>query len=213
MTPGRRRSTGRVGRTTLRRHIRRAAGRDPCPPTRPADVQRSRLVVALTAALLVAFVPALLAALAVLRAGESEARYEEQHRHRITASTVAEAVEDEADAMGVFHAQAVWEFPAAVHGAGTVEVPPDTGVGATVGLWVDDRGKPVAPPRPGTEIATSAALSGAGAMAALSGAAVTGYALGCRVINRRTAAAWEQEWEAVEPEWSGRPRHSGTGDQ
>ncbi|MFI6445667.1 hypothetical protein [Kitasatospora sp. NPDC050543] len=209
MRPGHLRATGDATGSTLRQHIRRAAGREPNPLSRHCDAQRSRLAIALTLALFVACALALLTALLVLRADQRQARYEGQHRHRTTATTVTAAVPDEPGARtgaDGFHAQAVWQFPAAARGTGPVSVGPDAGAGTEVAIWVDDHGRPVSPPRPGTEIATTAVLTGAGAMAVLSGAALTGYALGRRVIDRRTTAAWGEEWEGVEPGWSGRPR-------
>ncbi|MFI6845220.1 hypothetical protein OG535_05650 [Kitasatospora sp. NBC_00085] len=160
-------------------------------------------------ALVVCLAFALLTALLALRADQRQARDEGQHRHRTTATTVAAAVPDEPGALtgaGRYHAQAVWQFPAAVRGSGPVEVGSDSGVGTAVAIWVDDQGRPASPTRPGTEIATTAVVIGAGAMAGLSGAALAGYALGRRRIDRKTTAAWETEWEGVEPEWSGHPR-------
>ncbi|OKI12782.1 hypothetical protein [Streptomyces sp. CB03911] len=209
MAPGRPGAAGRAFSTTLRTHVRRAAGREPNPLGRRSDVQRSRLVVALTVALLLSFALTLLTALAALRVGQREARYEGQHRHRVTATTVAAAVADRTGSrsgVGGFHARAMWQFPAGVRGSGPVAVPSAAPAGTEIRIWVDDHGRRVSAPRPGTEIATTAVLTGTGTMTLLSGAAFAAYRLGKRRIDRGTAAAWAQEWEGVEPEWSGRPR-------
>ncbi|MEV4611613.1 hypothetical protein AB0K43_03290 [Kitasatospora sp. NPDC049258] len=210
MAPGASRTTGDAARSTLRRHIRRAAGRETNPLSRHSDVQRSRIAIALTLALAISFALAMLVSLSVLRIDQRQARYEGQHRHRTIATTVAAAAPDEPGARtgtGGFHAQAVWRLPPATRGSGPVEVAPAAGAGTEVAVWVDDHGRAVPAPLPGTEVVTRAVLAGAGALAALSGAALTGYLLGCRVIGRTVSAAWEKEWEGVEPRWSGRPRH------
>ncbi|MCX5208234.1 hypothetical protein OG689_02740 [Kitasatospora sp. NBC_00240] len=216
MAPARPRAAGRAIRTTLRMHVMRAAGRESNPLGRRSDVQRSRLVLALTFALLVSFALALLTALAVLRAGQWEARSEGQHRHRVTATTVSAAVADRTGSrsgVGGFHAQAVWHFPAGVRGSGPIEVGSVAPAGTERTIWVDDHGRKASAPRPGTEVATTAVLTGTGTMTLVSGAVFAAYWLGNRRIDRRTTAAWAKEWEGVEPEWSGRPRHQGSGDQ
>ncbi|MFE2914826.1 hypothetical protein ACFXI0_07510 [Kitasatospora indigofera] len=216
MAPKRPEAAGRAFRTTLRTHVRRAAGREPNSLGRRSDTQRSRLVVALTVALLLSFALALLTALAVLRAGQREARYEGQHHHHVTATTVAAAVADTTGSrsgVGGFHTQARWQFPPGVRGTGPVEVGSAVPAGTEIRIWVDDHGRRVSAPRPGTEIATTAVLTGTGAMTLLSGVVLAAYWLGNRRIDRGTAAAWAKEWEGVEPEWSGRPRRQGSGDQ
>ncbi|MFJ1708889.1 hypothetical protein [Kitasatospora sp. NPDC088346] len=210
MAPGAPRTTGDALRSPLRRHIRRAAGRETNPLSRRSDVQRSRIAIALTLALAVSLALAMLTALDVLRIDQRQARYEGQHRHRTMATTVAAPVPDvpgTRTGTGGFHAQAVWQFPLATYGSGPVEVAPTAGAGTEVAVWVDDHGRAVSAPLPGTEAVTRAVLAGAGAMVALSGVALTGYLLGRRVIDRTVSAAWETEWEGVEPRWSGRPRH------
>ncbi|WP_329500508.1 hypothetical protein [Kitasatospora herbaricolor] len=207
---------GHAFRATLRTHVRRAAGREPNPLGRRSDMQRSRLVVALTIALLLSFALTVMTVLAVLRVGQREARSEGQHHHRVTATTVAAAVADRTGSrsgVGGFHAQAVWHFPAGVRGSGPIEVGSVAPAGTERTIWVDDHGRTVSAPRPGTEIATTAVLTGTGTMTLVSGAVFAAYWLGNRRIDRRTTAAWAKEWEGVEPEWSGRPRHQGSGDQ
>ncbi|MET9618678.1 Rv1733c family protein [Kitasatospora indigofera] len=209
-------AAGHAFRATFRTHVRRAAGREPNPLGRRSDLLRSRLVVALTIALLFSLALTLLTALAVLRAGQREARYEGQHRHRVTATTVAAALTDSTGSrsgVGGSHAQAVWHFPAGVPASGPIKVGPDAPAGTQRTIWVDDRGRPVSAPRPGTEIATTAVLTGTGTLTLLSGAAFAAYWLGNRRVDRRTTAAWAKEWEGVEPEWSGRRRRQGLGDQ
>ncbi|WP_033823909.1 hypothetical protein [Kitasatospora sp. MBT63] len=170
MAPATPRTTGDALRSTLRRHIRRAAGREANPLSRHSDVRRSRIAIALTLALAVALALAMLTALDVLRIDQRQARYEGQHRHRTIATTVEAAVPDAPGARtgtGGFHAQAVWQFPPATRGGGPVAVAAAAAAGTEIAVWVDDHGHPASAPLPATEVVTRAVLAGAGVMAVL----------------------------------------------
>ncbi|PYC82658.1 hypothetical protein C7C46_09875 [Streptomyces tateyamensis] len=145
------------------------------------------------------------------------ALHDAQHRHHLTATTLTPATQDNTRGVGdpnSAQAQATWEYPPKVHDTGQVDVPPTTGASATVAIWVDDTGRPVAPPRPGTAIMANAAFAGLGSLAALSTTTLTLYTLRRRTLDRRADRAWEPAWERVEPLWSGRTGHRpGGGDQ
>ncbi|MFI8823500.1 LapA family protein [Streptomyces sp. NPDC053431] len=141
------------------------------------------------------------------------------HRHRVQATTTGRAhdspvaVRPGAKPQPV--APAVWAYPDNVRRSGTVQVPPRTPQGHTLIIWVDDHGSPARPPgstadRALTAIAGSTTVASA---AAASGAGV--LALVRRRSEGRRLAAWEREWEQVEPVWSGRLRRGtgGTGDE
>ncbi|XRV55879.1 hypothetical protein ACN9MM_35720 [Streptomyces sp. E-08] len=73
-------------------------------------------------------------------------------------------------------------------------------------IWVDDAGAPARPPGSAADRAFTS-VSGGTAAAGAVGVAGTGVVL---LVRRRAEghrlAAWEREWEQVEPVWSGRPR-------
>ncbi|MEW1905819.1 hypothetical protein [Streptomyces sp. NPDC086147] len=136
------------------------------------------------------------------------------HRHRVTATTTGPAEDPPATTRygtkPYSLAPATWEQPAHVRHSGTVHVPPRTPRGQDVSVWVDDAGFPVRPPGDTADRALAAFSGGvtAAGVAGLAGA-------GTLVLVRRTAegrryAAWEREWERVEPVWSGRD-HRGSG--
>ncbi|WP_420078727.1 hypothetical protein ACN6AT_05575 [Streptomyces sp. JL4002] len=85
--------------------------------------------------------------------------------------------------------------------------------GDTVRLWVDDAGQAASAP-PGTpDIALNAIGLGTGAAGAVALAAGVALYARQRIVDARSARAWEREWESVEPRWSGRLRPGqGAGD-
>ncbi|MGW4745675.1 Rv1733c family protein [Streptomyces sp. NPDC004290] len=132
------------------------------------------------------------------------------HRHRVQATTTGPAREAPAAARFGTKPQAVapavWEQPAHVHRSGTVYVPPRTPQGHSVAIWVDDAGIPARPPGSTADRALTSLSGGiaAGAVVGVTGAGVV--LLVRRRAEGRRLAAWEREWEQVEPVWSGRPR-------
>ncbi|MEU8758971.1 hypothetical protein [Streptomyces sp. NPDC048659] len=138
------------------------------------------------------------------------------HRHEVTATTTGPAKEPQiatrfgGEAQAV--APAVWDYPAHVQRSGSVVVPPGSARGHTLAIWVDDSGTQARPPG---DAANRALVAFSGGTA--TGVAVGAMGAGLLIFVRRTVdahglAAWEREWEQVEPVWSGRLRRgSGSG--
>ncbi|WP_351224558.1 hypothetical protein [Streptomyces sp. NPDC002133] len=193
-------------RTTLRRHLRRAAGRDPSPLTRRADRSRSRAVLALVASLPLALAVGSAAGVATWETISSEAGVEAPHRHHISARTVTAAERDpgetRSEAGSEATARVVWRFPPSRQHTGTLHVPSGTPAGTTVKVWVDDAGDRASPPRSDRDVAVSAAAAGLVVGGGLSLAACGVVSLRLRVLESRTLAQWEREWEKVEPLWT-----------
>ncbi|MFE1949662.1 hypothetical protein ACFW9D_04245 [Streptomyces sp. NPDC059524] len=181
-------------------------GAEPALPTEETQGRALRLRV-----LMIALVCGVVAAVALWRADGQAQSQRAAHLHHVTAVTTAAAgtLPEPGSRYGVQPRSVVparWEQPAGVPRAGKIDVPLGTGKGATVPLWVDDTGAPAQPP--GTVAGRAlGALSGGALVTATAGLTM----LGClRLARRRTErhllAAWEREWEEVEPVWSGRPR-------
>ncbi|MEV0489768.1 hypothetical protein AB0I23_06925 [Streptomyces atratus] len=137
------------------------------------------------------------------------AQQEARHRHQVTATTVSKA-EDRPPARfagaSEATARAVWRYPAATPHTDTIVVSPHTPVGRTVTLWVDDSGRiSAAPPSRGERI-VQAAAAGACAMGVVALSAGMVVRLRLRRVETRSLARWDEEWELVEPRWSGRLR-------
>ncbi|MQS17130.1 hypothetical protein F7Q99_34340 [Streptomyces kaniharaensis] len=188
--------------TSLRQHVRRAAGRDRNPLCRPLDRAYSRLVSGLALTILAAFVVATVAALVMYRAETHSAQQTTRHRHTVTALTTGSAVSDDARS-GSAWAHARWTYPAGP-GAGSIQVPEGTLVGTAVPVGLNDAGYPVGAPKGTEEILSDAVLVGLGTVAVLGLGAEGAFALRRHQLDRRAEAGWESAWEQVEPRWSGR---------
>ncbi|WP_031479969.1 Rv1733c family protein [Streptomyces bicolor] len=97
-----------------------------------------------------------------------------------------------------------WTEPGDRPRTATARVPADTRTGETVDVWLDDRGRSVAPPPDGTAIWQHTIIIGV----CVTGGAVAVILLGhCAVRHaamRRRLAEWEREWARTGPEWTGR---------
>ncbi|WP_225800965.1 hypothetical protein [Streptomyces sp. NK15101] len=132
------------------------------------------------------------------------------HRHQVRATTTGPAKEPSAAARYGSTpravAPAVWEQPDHVRRSGTVPVPPRTPQGRTVTIWVDDTGAPARPPGSAADRALTAGAGGSVATACAGAIGAGVLVLVRRRTEARRLAVWEQEWEQVEPVWSGRLR-------
>ncbi|MGW2248708.1 Rv1733c family protein [Kitasatospora sp. NPDC001660] len=190
--------------TSLRQHLRRAAGRDHNPLCRALDRAYSRLVAGFALTLLGVLVVATAAAVLVVRAETRTAQQVARHRHVVTAVTTGPAVTDDLRAGSPrTHAQARWTYPAGP-GTGSVPVPDGTLAGTAVRVGLDDAGHPVGAPKGAAPILSDATLVGLGTAAALGLGAEGGFALRRRALERRAEASWDDAWERVEPRWTGR---------
>lgn len=183
--------------------LRRAAGRDANPLRRSTVRTRVRLLA--WAALLA---PALAVSAAVATAADQTARHtaavHAPHRHAVSASTLAAAPpapSSSYDWPADRKVPAQWRYPADRVRTGTISVPEGAAQGTVVRIWVDDTGRLARPPRTTDDIAFASIMRGVAALAALMPACWCAYAVFRR---RRVAAAWERDWERVEPGWSGR---------
>ncbi|MFF0557987.1 hypothetical protein ACH4ZU_24870 [Streptomyces sp. NPDC020472] len=132
------------------------------------------------------------------------------HRHQVRATTTGPAEEPPVAARYGSTpravAPAVWEQPQNVRRSGTVHVPPRTPPGRTVTIWVDDAGTPARPPGSTADRALTSLSGGSVAAASAGGIGAGALLLVRRRTEARRLAVWEQEWEQVEPVWSGRLR-------
>lgn len=97
-----------------------------------------------------------------------------------------------------------WTEPGKGSRTATVAVPADTGRGDVVDVWLDAKGRSVAPP-PGEVAVWQHTLT----VGMWSASGVIGLALLARTMTRRVAlrhrlAEWERDWALTEPEWTRR---------
>ncbi|MGW1024612.1 Rv1733c family protein [Streptomyces sp. NPDC002577] len=138
------------------------------------------------------------------------AQTENAARHPVDARLVANAPEavptgDGADPARV-PAQVRWTGSDGTEHNGTAQVKPATAAGTTIRLWVDGRDRITpAPTTPGQAV-LSGCTSGVTVSAAAIVTAVLAWKGFTRLLDRRTYAQWDAEWERVEPDWSRRLR-------
>jgi hypothetical protein len=187
------------------------------PLRRDADRTRTRLHVAFALGCLLAVICGIAVGRAVWADGGRAAAETARHRHSTTATTVGDTT-SLADARQpgrppVTVAPATWDYPAHRPHTQTVPVPAETRKGDTVRVWVDDRGDMAPAPPRSHDLAMNAVGLGTGALCGtvlVVGALVFAR---LRIVDARSARAWEAEWEEVEPLWSGRLRPGqGAGD-
>ncbi|WP_328965006.1 hypothetical protein [Streptomyces virginiae] len=183
---------------------------------RPVDRTRRRWNVVFVLSFLIALLCGVVVTTAVWESESRTARDTARHRHQIEATTVRSAeraVSNRSGGNSRVVAPAVWEYPAAHQHSGTVSVPLGTPAGRPVTLWVDDAGTEAQAPSSEARRAFTAAAAGVGALGLLVLASGAVVRLRLLLVETRTLAQWEHEWEAVEPRWSGRPRRErGPGD-
>ncbi|MEW2412857.1 hypothetical protein AB0953_03875 [Streptomyces sp. NPDC046866] len=179
------------------------------PLRRKADRTRTRLRVAFAVACLIAVFCGVAAGRDAWTDSSRAARTVASHRHAVTATTVGGTGYRAADPPSkttITVAPATWQYPRGRTHTGTVAVPAKTRKGDTVRVWVDDRGNVAAPPPGRAELVTESLGLGAAAATAILLASGVLLRVGLRIVDARTARAWESEWADVEPVWTGRLR-------
>ncbi|MCX5126916.1 hypothetical protein [Streptomyces sp. NBC_00347] len=189
--------------------LRRLLGRRSNELRRPADRTRGHWLVGFALFPLVAVLCAIAIGMAVWNTQVRAAQAEALLRHRVSATTVGEAdraLPARLNGARMATARAAWEYPASHRHSGTVLVPAGTPVGGTVTVWVDDAGREAPAPRPDGELASNAIAAGAAGFGVLVLSAGGVVWLRLRRVEARSLAAWDREWDLVEPSWSGRLR-------
>jgi hypothetical protein len=106
-------------------------------------------------------------------------------------------------------APAAWRLPDGAERSGTLTTVnaldiSNAPAGASVKVWLDHSGQPLAAPPSRCDMIVTAFLNGFVAIAAAAVALILCYSL-CRVaLDRHRAARWESAWAAVGPRWTSR---------
>lgn len=97
-----------------------------------------------------------------------------------------------------------WRAPDGRRRTGTVPAPPGARAGRTVAVWVDAAGQPADSPVTLSQVRAIAAL------AAVLACIAVGFLVACvglltrSMLGQRRLAAWDADWQATEPQWTGR---------
>ncbi|GAB3276155.1 Rv1733c family protein [Parasphingorhabdus pacifica] len=148
-------------------------------------------------AMLVAVVLSVATSQMVLRNQLEQVRAEQANRHQVVAEVLTETEEQGSLARLV---AVRWGAPEDERFA-TVRVAASAEVGETIPIWLGPDEQPMPPPKTRAEASQASGTAGAGVL--IGSAVVTGLALSGLSwwVNRRRLAAWEAEWEWIEPRW------------
>ena len=188
--------------------LARAAGtvRRLRPDRNPLRRTLDRVEAAVGAGLAIAFLAgAPLAAIAAdhfaSSVGSRADRSQQAVRHQVPAVVLALVPASGPDKNQV---PASWVAPDGRRRTGHIPVPRDAKAGATVMVWVDVAGRLAGPPaqlrrvRDQPELAPVLAFITVGVIVLCTGQLAYG------ALDRRRLAAWEADWRATEPQWTGR---------
>ncbi|MFI5973349.1 hypothetical protein [Streptomyces sp. NPDC051452] len=177
------------------------------PLRRRSDVVEAwtALVVAV---LLFVVVPLVGVAAGLSAHGRAQALAEVQRaeRHQVGATVIGDPPRRLSSTMGdrehPFRAQVRWTEP----GKGTrttwARVPTGTRTGDTVSVWLDSRGRGVAPPPDDAAVWQHAITLGLGAAGGAAGVVLVGRAVERRIALRHRLTEWERAWARTGPRWT-----------
>lgn len=175
------------------------------PLARGADsLQGALLIVVVALGLLL--VPVMLAFGSVTYVGLAE-KSEQQARtwHQTVAVLTEDAPTVGAAGYGAPAAtsrvMAEWRLPNGGTRTGRVLADNGSRAGEKVTVWLDQQGKPVAPPAGMPKAVAAGVFVAATGWFVVAGLLTLVYYGASRFLDRRRFRSWEQEWTRVEPEW------------
>ena len=192
-------SARRAGRA-LRRLGRLLLGRNDL--RRPADRIEAAVVLALAAAFVIAAVAAVSFAGHLYRSEHAEAA-------RLRPAAAALSQPGPLDAASVAETGARWRLPNGTQRSGAltaVTAPAIYGApaGASVRIWLDRSGQPVAPPPSPIDMILTALLAAVTTAAGAAVVLILCYYLCRLLLDRHRLARWESAWAATGPQWTSR---------
>lgn len=172
------------------------------PDRNPLRRTLDRVEAAVVAGLVVVFLAGaplagLAAGHAVYRVWSHTADTEQTAWHQVPAVLLAATPDDG-------QVRARWAAPDGTRHTGTVPAPPGAKAGRTVAVWVDAAGRPTGPPVWLWQAQSQAALAAVLACLAVGVIALCAGLLAHHLVGRRRLAAWDADWRATEPPWTGR---------
>jgi hypothetical protein len=97
-----------------------------------------------------------------------------------------------------------WTAPDGTRHTGNVPAPAGARAGSTLMVWVDAAGRPTSPPLQLWEVRGQAAAAATLASIAAGLVLLCAGRLAHSLLGRRRLAAWDADWQATEPQWTGR---------
>jgi hypothetical protein len=176
---------------------------------RPVDRIEARSILAMLAVLMIAGpVIACTAGWHVYRRGVAVERVEQSQRFRNQAVLVHDTATTNTTyspgGVATVSVDARWSAPDGTTISGSITVAAGTPAGAVVTLWTDAQGRPLDAPRSRAHTVRQAILAGVVAAVGLVLLLATARLVIRRILDHYRLAAWQAEWLAVEPQWTGR---------
>ncbi|MBQ0826825.1 Rv1733c family protein [Streptomyces tagetis] len=138
---------------------------------------------------------------------EQVAAVQRAQRHRVTATVVRtdpSSLPSEQTDGHASRATVRWHAPdGGTRTAGT-EVPSGTRQGDVIGLWLDGKGRTVAPPTDDTAVWQHTVTVGTCTTLGAGLTVLLMHGGAYRLLQRHRLTGWEREWERTEPRWSHR---------
>jgi len=186
----------------MSRLVRWLAGRNAL--RRPVDRIEGALLVALSAAFLVAMTVA-----SILAVHTYQSQRASSAGLRPALAVLIQAGPPFGSLARFGQAEARWRDPGGREQAGvltTVTTPGITGTaaGARIPVWLDRSGQPAPPPAGQVAMIVNGLAVGAAAAGGAGVALLICYALGRLALDRRRLAAWESAWSLTGPRWTTR---------
>jgi hypothetical protein len=100
--------------------------------------------------------------------------------------------------------RARWRAPDGRRHTGTVPAPSGARAGRTVAVWVNAAGRMTGPPVTLSQVRAIAALAAALACIAVGFLVACAGLVARSMLGQRRLAAWDEDWQATEPQWTGR---------
>ena len=162
-----------------------------------------------TMILLLAAVP--LAVIAVGRQADHlalrQAHAQQAAEHQVTAVLLQQApptrIPDPYTSVQMTTALARWQPPGQLPRSGQVPAPAGAGPGSTVSVWLDASGAVTSPPPDHRMIAAAVVIAAVWTCLITSLLVLGSSGLARRVLDRQRLRAWDAEWRATGPRWSG----------
>ncbi|MFI9151619.1 hypothetical protein [Streptomyces sp. NPDC053367] len=142
--------------------------------------------------------------------GDADARADalRADRHTVRAEVVGDAPVAVPSAQGgrplTQLAMVRWTGPAGAVHTGRAVIPADARRGDAVELWLDSRGRAVAPPPDSSTVWQHSVALGICGGAGTASVVLLGHCVVRRAAERHRLAEWERDWALTEPQWTGR---------
>jgi len=134
----------------------------------------------------------------------ADAQRTERHRVRAVAVAGPGASSALVGRQHVYRVRVLWTEPGAGARTATAHVPAGTRRGDAVDLWLDARGRTVAPPPGAAAVRQHAVAVGICAAGATVGITLLARTAVHRTVVQRRLVEWERAWARTGPEWTGR---------